>query len=392
MKNRFWLFIGLLVLLLVAAQCGGGTAPEAAEAPAPAEESQASEPQAATQPEATVVQEETAAQAGLADQLYVFNWADYIDEELLTMYEQETGVKIVYDTYDSNEDLLAKLQAGATGYDVIFPSDYMVSQMVELGLLAELDLNNIPNFSNIADFNKAPAYDPGNKYSVPYFWGTTGIGYDSTKVDPPPDSWAVIFDPEVACQYQAGGINVLDDERELIGAALKYLGYSVNDTNEDHLNEARDVILAAKPCWKTFDSSGYIDNLMIPGEVVLSHAWNGDVFAAAEENEAWAYVMPKEGGVIWQDNMTIPASSTRKATAEHFINWLLDPEHNAQNTNYVWYASPNEAAKNFIDPEILQDPAIYLDQETINRLEWIEPLPTDALGIWDRVWTEIKAQ
>ena len=185
---------------------------------------------------------------------------------------------------------------------------------------------------------------------------------------------------------------MLDDEREVIGAALKYLGYSVNDTDESHLNEARDVILAVKPCWKTFDSSGYIDNLMIPGEIVLGHAWNGDVFVAAEENEGWTYVMPKEGGVVWQDNFAIPASSTRKANAEHFINWMLDPQIAAQNTNYVWYPSPVEAAKEFIDPEIVEDPSIYLDDETIARLEWIESLPTDALNIWDRVWTEIKAQ
>jgi spermidine/putrescine transport system substrate-binding protein len=379
MKQRFWAFTGLLVLLLVAAGCGGVATPQEVEAPAEAEEEAA-------------MMEETAAETELAEELYVFNWSDYIDEELLPMYEEETGVKIVYDTYDSNEDLLAKLQAGAAGYDVIFPSDYMVAQMIDLDLLAELDLNNIPNLEYISEFNKNPAYDPDHSYSVPYFWGTTGIGYDASVVDPPPDSWAFIFDPEIACQYQDGGINVLDDERELIGAALRYLGYSLNDTDEAHLNEARDLILAAKPCWKTFDSAGYIDNLMIPGEIVLTHGWNGDVFVAAEENENWTYVMPDEGGVVWQDNMAIPASSTRKETAEHFINWMLDPEHAAQNTNYVWYPSPVEAAKEFIDPEILEDPAIYLDEETIERLEWIEPLSTESLGIWDRVWTEIKAQ
>ncbi len=379
MKKRFWVLVGLLVLLLVAAQCGGAATPQATEAPATTEEEAAPAEEAAAEPE-------------LAKELYVFNWSDYIDEELLPMYEEETGIKIIYDTYDSNEDLLAKLQAGATGYDVIFPSDYMVSQMIDLGLLAELDLSNIPNLEYVSEFNKNPAYDPEHKYSVPYFWGTTGIGYEASVVDPPPESWSWIFDPETVCQYQEAGVNVLDDERELIGAALKYLGYSLNDTDEAHLNEARDVILAAKPCWKTFDSAGYIDNLMIPGEIVLTHGWNGDIFVAAEENENWTYVMPKEGGVVWQDNMCIPASSTRKTTAEHFINWMLAAEHAAQNTNYVWYASPVESAKEFIDADILEDPSIYLDEETISRLEWIGPLSTDALGIWDRVWTEIKAQ
>lgn len=379
MKKRFWVLVGLLVLLLVAAQCGGAATPQATEAPAVTEEEAAPEEEAAAEPE-------------LAKELYVFNWSDYIDEELLPMYEEETGVKIVYDTYDSNEDLLAKLQAGATGYDVIFPSDYMVSQMIDLGLLAELDLSNVPNLEYISEFNKNPAYDPEHKYCVPYFWGTTGIGYDASVVDPPPESWSWIFDPDTVCQYEDGGVNVLDDERELIGAALRYLGYSLNETDEAHLDEARDVILAAKPCWKTFDSAGYIDNLMIPGEIVLTHGWNGDVFVAAEENENWTYVMPEEGGVVWQDNMCIPASSTRQTTAEHFINWMLDAEHAAQNTNYVWYASPVEAAKEFIDADILEDPSIYLDEETISRLEWIEPLTTETLGIWDRVWTEIKAQ
>jgi len=384
MKKRFWLFTGLLAVSLLAAQCGGAVTPQATQAP-PATE-------AVVAAEEVMVTEEPAAQPGLDKELYVFNWSQYIDEELLGMYEEDSGVKIIYDTYDSNEDLLAKLQAGATGYDVIFPSDYMIAQMIELGLLAELNLDNIPNFQYVAELNKDPAYDPGNKYSVPYFWGTTGVGYDASVVDPAPDSWGWIFDPDIVCQYQDGGVNVLDDQRELIGAALKYLGYSLNDVDEAHLDEARDLILAAKPCWKTFDSAGYIDNLMIPGEIVLTHAWNGDVFVAAEEKEDWTYVLPKEGGTIWQDNMAIPASSTRKATAEHFINWMLQPEHAALNTNYVWYASPVEAAAEFIDPEVLEDPAIYPDEQTVARLEWIEPLPTEGLAIWDRVWTEIKAQ
>lgn len=327
----------------------------------------------------------------LADELYVYNWSDYIDEDLITQYEAETGVTIVYDTFESNEDMLAKLQAGATGYDLIFPSDYMVAQMIELGMLAEINMDNIPNFRHISEFNRNPAYDPGNVYSVPYFFGTTGIGYNSAIVDPPPDSWAWLFDPEIACQYEAAGINVLNDQRELIGAALRYLGYSLNDSNVDHLNEARDLILAAKPCWKTF-SSDYIDNLFIPGEVAMGHAWNGDVYVTAEEVDTWVYVMPKEGGVVWQDNFVIPKTSTRQATAEHFINWLLDPQINAQNTNYIWYSSPNEAAKPYILPEILEDPSIYVDDETLANLEWIEPLSTETLLEWDRVWTEIKAQ
>ncbi len=381
MIKRCFTIVGLVALLGTAlAGCATPAAPTEVPPPPAATPTEAPPPPPPTEE--------------LADTLYVFNWADYIDESLLTQYEEEYGVTIVYDTYDSNEDLLAKLQAGATGYNVIFPSDYMVAQMIELGMLAPLDFDNIPNFANLYDANLDPAYDPGNVYSVPYYWGDTGIGYDADVVDPPPDSWVWLFDPDTACQYADGGINMLDDQREVIGAALRYLGYSVNETDEAHLMEARDLLLNAKPCWKTFDSSGYIDNLMIPGEIVLTHGWNGDVFVAAEENEVWTFVMPKEGGVIWQDNMCVTATTTglEKRTAEHFINYLLDPEVAGQNTNYIWYASPNEAAGPYIDPEILEDPAIYPDEETRANLEWLEPLSTEALAIWDRVWTEVKAQ
>jgi spermidine/putrescine transport system substrate-binding protein len=369
MRQKHWsILLGCVVLLgLVLAGCAGQTTPT--EEPPPGEEG-----------------------LDLADTLYVYNWAEYIDEDLVPAYEEEFGVTVVYDTFDSNEDLLAKLQAGGTGYDVIFPSDYMVAQMIELDMLAPLNFDNIPNFANLYDANIDPAYDPGNVYSVPYYWGTTGIGYHSDFVDPPPDSWASLFDPEMACQYADGGIMILDDQREVIGAALKYLGYSINDTDEAHLMEARDLMIAAKPCWKIFTSAGYINNLLIPGEVILAHAWSGDVFAAAEENEGWTYVMPEEGGVIWQDNMVIPATSTHKRTAEHFINYLLDAEVAGQNTNWVWYASPNQAAVPYIDAEILGDPAIYPDEETIAKVEWLATFTTEELALWDRVWTELKAE
>ncbi len=269
----------------------------------------------------------------------------------------------------------------------------MVAQMIELGLLAPINYDNIPNFANVAAENKDPSYDPENVYSVPYFWGTTGIGYDASVVDPEPDSWAWLFEPEKLEQYGGQGINLLDDQRELIGAALIYLGYDGNDTDETHLMEARDLLLSARPYWTSFDSSGYIDNLLIPGEVVLTHGWNGDVLVAAEENENWVYVTPKEGGFIWQDNYAIPASSSEasRRRAEHFINWMLEPEVSARNAEYVFYATPNEAAKSLLDEEILEDPSVYPSEETLAKLDFIQPLPTEALEIWDRVWTEVKA-
>ncbi|MCL4303297.1 MAG: extracellular solute-binding protein [Anaerolineae bacterium] len=410
MKKGLWLLILLLVPLLVA--CGGTSTTGGAEQATPAQQEQAApvaqEQAVPTEPavpptqteEAAAPANEGGAAAGLDKELSVYNWADYIDEQVLKDYEETYGVKIIYDTFASNEDLIAKLQAGATGYDVIFPSGQGVAQVIELGLVAKLDHSNIPNLKNIdPKFLDSPD-DPGSQYCVPYQWGSTGIAYRKDVFgDTPPDSWAYIFDPELAKKWQeAGGINVLNDQRELIGAALKYLGYSVNDTDEAHLQEAKDVILKAKPYFKSFNSEDYDESLLVPGEVVISHAWNGDAAQAASKtmDEAsgespWAYIIPKEGSVIYQDGICITASSTRKATAEHFINHLLDAENGAAITNYTYYASPNAAAREYILPEILNDPGIYPPQEVIDKLEYFKPLG-ESIFLYDQIWTEIKSQ
>lgn len=384
MKRRLLVVLAaLLTLALLAAQCSS----PAVQPAAPAGESGG----------ASVESEST--ETDLSKQLSVYNWADYIDEELLTKYEADYGVKIIYDTFASNEDLLAKMQAGATGYDVIVPSDYMVGQMIELGLLAEINKDNIPNIKNLDPKFLDPPYDPGNKYCLPYQWGTTGIAY-STKLfgDEPPDSWAYMFDPALAQQWARGGINLLNDQREVLSAAMKYLGYSLNDRDEEHLKQARDAILAIKPYIKTFNSEGYFEELMVPGEVVISQAWSGDAFRTMdltyneETGESdWGYAIPKEGAVLWQDNLCIPASSERRATAEHFINFLLEPENGAAITNFTFFASPNKAAQEFIAPEILEDPGIYPPPEVMDKLELMKPLG-ETVFVYDRLWTEIKSQ
>jgi spermidine/putrescine transport system substrate-binding protein len=387
MAKNNWLLVILLILSLMLSACGAAPTQEAA-APAPEE--------AEAQPGDTA----PGGEAELASELSVYNWADYIDEALITKYEEEYGVDITYDTFASNEDLLAKLQAGATGYDVIFPSDYMVAQMIELQMLAEIDHNNIPNLKNITPFNLDAPYDPGNKHCVPYQWGTTGLAYQTAVAgETPPTSWAAIFDPAEAQKWaEAGGINVLNDQRELIGAALKYLGYSINDKDEAHLEEAKNIILGVKPYIKTFNSEDYDDSLLIPGEVAISHAWSGDAAKAyyetldeATEESEWGYAIPEEGAFVWQDNICVTATSTRKATAEHFMNYLLDAENGAAITNYTYYASPNEAAKEHILPEILEDPGIYPPQEVLDKLEWAESLG-ETIFVYDRIWTEIKSQ
>ncbi|MEW5986791.1 MAG: spermidine/putrescine ABC transporter substrate-binding protein [Chloroflexota bacterium] len=381
-KKMGWL---LMVFGLVLSACSGGPAGGPAPTVAPA---------------ATTDQTESGPPE-LAAELNVYNWNDYIDEEMLTQYEEKYGVHIVYDTYASNEDLLAKLQAGATGYDVIFPSDYMVAQLIELGLLAEIDVSQMINFQNIGlAFRDAP-FDPGNQHCVPYQWGTTGLAYRAGHPffeENPPDSWAYLFEPELLEQYAEGGVNALNDQRELMGAALAYLGYSINDTDEKHLEEARDLILQAKPYWKTFNSEDYDDSLLIPDEVVLSHAWSGDAAAAyyatySEETQDghWYYAIPQEGGVKWMDNVCITAASQRYETAVHFLNYLLDAEVGAAITNFTYYASPNEAAQAFILPEILADPGIYPAAEVQAKLNWLTELG-DAVFAYDQMWTVIKGQ
>lgn len=327
-------------------------------------------------------------EAELASELHLFNWSEYIDPEVLTDFEAEFGVKVIEDTFSSNEELLAKLQAGATGYDVIVPSDYMVDIMIQEGLLAELNKENIPNLVNLDDTFKDPPYDPGLVHCVPYQWGTTGIGYNADVFDEPPDSWAYLFDPELASQY-AGQMTMLNDSRESIGAALKFLGYSLNSTNESELNAAKELLIQQKQWVLSYDSDQYED-LLSADETVIAHGWSGDFFAAAVEDERIWYAIPKEGATIWADNLCIPKSSKNQYTAEVFINYILRPDVAAKITNFTWYASPVAAANEFIDPEILEEPAIYPPEDVMRRLEWIEDVG-DATPLYERIWTEVKA-
>lgn len=373
MKRTFAL---ILVLGLLASLTACGATPT----PVPPTEV----PTAAPPPEPTEPPAPT-----LAKELHIYNWSEYIDPEIYDEFEQEFGVKVIEDTFSSNEDLLAKIEAGATGYDLIVPSDYMVDIMSHKGLLAELNYDNIPNFANVDDIFKDPPYDPGNKYSVPYQWGTTGIGYNVDVFEEPPDSWAYLFDPAVASEY-AGRISMLDDAREAFAAALKYLGYSLNSTSEQELEEAKQLLIQQKEWIATYDSDGFED-LLASGETVLGHGWSGDFFAAAEEAEQIWYIIPKEGGVIWTDNLCIPSSAPSQYTAEVFINYLLRPEVGAKITNYTWFGSPNKASEEFIDPEILEEPAIYPPPEVMERLEFIRDVG-EATAIYERMWTEIKSQ
>ena len=322
--------------------------------------------------------------------LNLYNWTEYIPTgsvaeeaevtDLLAVFEEEFGVNVVLTEYDSNETMLAQIEAGV-GYDLIVPSDYMVSIMKDAGLLVKLNQSAIPNMSNIADEFTALPYDSGNQYSAPYQWGTTGIGYKYGSIDDENGvSWGVIFDPDQA-DVNTGYISLLDDERETMGAALIYLGYSINTLDEAEVDEAADLISATRVRLAAFNSSGYWD-LLTSGETVVSQGWNGDFLFAYDEAstddydayEDFGYAIPTEGAAAWVDTIAIPSTVEHPCSAHAFINFLLDPFYGAELTNYNYYASPNAAAEEFIWEEILTWDAIYPPPEVVARLEFFEDL------------------
>lgn len=317
--------------------------------------------------------------------LHLFTWSDYTEETVVKEFEQRFGIKVVTDSFGSNEELLAKLQGGAAGYDVVVPSDYMVSIMIKQGLLAEIDPSRIPNLAQVYPHLKGLYYDPRNTYSVPYLWGTTGLGYNAEMVSTPPDSWRILWD-----ERYKGKISLLNDEREVFGMALRAAGESLNTTDPAKVNEAKAKLMAQKALVKTYTSENY-DQLLISGEVALAHGWSGTILRAAGERPSIKYVIPKEGGTIWQDNLCVLKTSAHKEEAMAFMNFLLEPQTAARITAKVKYASANEAARALVPKDIAQNPAVYPSADVIARLEWIKDVG-DAIKLYDRAWTELKVK
>lgn len=364
--RRVGLFV--VVLGLVVAACGGADADAQAAA--------------------------DACEADVVDgDLNLYNWSEYIPygsiaedaevDDLIAKFEEEHGVELTLTEYESNEAMLAQVEAGGAPYDLVVPSDYMVALMADSDLLVALNKDAIPNLSNLdPEFTGLP-FDPEGEFSVPYQWGTTGIGYSYDVVDDSEGiSWGLIFDPAQRAEY-GGQISMLDDSRESLGAALKYLGYSLNTTSQEELDAAAALLADTKDDIATFSSSGYWD-LLIEGTTSVAHGWNGDFFAAYDAAstddydayEDFGFAVPNEGGVVWVDNMSIPVTAESPCTAHAFINFMLEAENGATLTNYNYYASPNAAAAELIYPEILEDPAIYPPQELFDdgSLEFLDDL------------------
>ena len=324
--------------------------------------------------------------------LNLYNWTEYIDPELIDKFRDEFGVDVIEDFYPSNEEMLARVQGGGSGFDVVVPSDYMVGIMIDQDLLLQLDKDAIPNAENVAEDFTEPPFDPELAFSMPYQWGTTGLGLSLADTsDDPEATWGWIFDPEMGGDLD-GRISMLDDPREAMAAALSYLGYSVNSTNEDEIRQAADLIAETTDRLAAFDSDQYED-LLISGETAVAHGYSGDFFLNFDENDAWddfVYLIPQEGAVRWVDTMAVLADAPHPCTAHAFINFILDARNGAQLTNWNFYGSPNAAAEEFIDAEILEDPAIYPPEDVLEQLQFLEDTG-ETETLYTDLFTEAKS-
>lgn len=339
-----------------------------------------------------------------APELHVFNWSDYIAEDTVANFASDTGIKVTYDVYDSNEVLEAKLFAGSSGYDLIFPTARpFADRHIKAGIYQRLDKTRLTHLGNLDPVITASLsdIDPGNQYLVPYMWGTTGIGYNVDKVkailgdDMPLDSWRLLLDPAIVSRLAACGVSLMDDPTEVFVAARAYQAKNTDDFSKAAIDEAAAVIMGVRPHIRYFHSSQYINDLA-NGDICVAHGYSGDVLQArdraAEANNGVniAYAVPAEGAVVWTDVMAIPKDAPNPAAAHQFINYLLKPEVIAPITNYVSYANANSQATALVDEEIRNDPGIYPSQETRNKLLVLKTPSEKETRNMTRVWTRVK--
>ncbi len=324
-------------------------------------------------------------QAGLSKELNLFIWSEYIPSSVLDKFTQETGVKINYSTYSSNEEMLAKLTVDTSSYDLSVASGYTVEAMKKQGVLAEIDHANIPNLKNVGpEFLSTPS-DPESKYSIPYLWGNTVIAVNTDKVKFPIKGYKDLYNPELK-----ESLVVLDDARSMVGLANIMQGKSINESDPAVLEQSKKLLVDLKPNIKAFDSDSP-KSLLLNGEVKAGIVYGAEASLAKRENPAIQTVLPEEGFELWQDNFVIPKNSKHKATAEAFINFILRPEISAEITSDYPYANPNVEAQKLLDKAVLDDPAVYPPKEDLKRGEYMTDLGEKA-QLLDRIWSEIKLE
>jgi spermidine/putrescine transport system substrate-binding protein len=330
--------------------------------------------------------------ASVAEELRIFTWSEYMDEEKMPAdFEKQFGIKVRLDIYENNEEMVAKLQAGGVGqYDIIVPSDYIMPVLINQKLIQPLDHAKIPNLGNLKPLFRETTYDPGNKYSVAYQWGTVGLMYRRDKVkDAAAQSWSVLFDPA----QQPGSFWLIDSVREMMGIALVYQGHDFNSTNPMELKAAADLLVATKKTDKCMGFKPGVGgkNDVVAGTAVAAIVYNGDAIQSVTENpDVLAFVIPKEGSEIWFDSMCIPAKAPNVDAAHKWINWILEPEVGAELSNYNQYATPNAAAEPFVTPEDLKNPGIYPTPDIMEKLYFTKDLGKEN-RIMDEAWTRAKS-
>ena len=331
----------------------------------------------------------------------IYNWSDYIDESILEDFTKQTGIKVVYDVFDSNEVLETKLLAGSTGYDIVVPTGTFLARQITAGVFQKLDKSKLPNLSNMdpAISARLEKYDPGNEYAINYMWGTTGLGINVDKVkerlgDTPLNSWNIVFDPANIAKLADCGVYMLDTAEEIVPAALNYLGLDPDSNSPDDIAKAEELLLTIRPSVKKFHSSEYI-NALANGDICLAIGWSGDILQArdraaeADQGVTIEYVIPKEGALMWFDNMAIPGDATHVEEAHEFLNYIMTPEVMAKASNYVYYANGNVASKPFLNEDVIGDTAIYPDEETIGRLYSTSPKDQRTQRVLTRTWTKV---
>jgi spermidine/putrescine-binding protein len=324
---------------------------------------------------------------GVDKMLNVYCWDEYLPKDVLDDFTKRTGIKVTLTLYDSNEVMLAKLASGVSSFDLVFPSEYAVRVLVDRKLVRELDRSKLPNWNNLDDRLLDKNYDPGNRYAVPYFFGTTGIGFNKQAVPGGNvDSWNVMFDPKYS-----GKLMMLKDMRECFAAALKTMGKSVNEKDPGVLKQAGEILKKQKPLVKAYDSDTFAEELR-RGSVVLAHGYNGQLAKlVAEEPAKFGYVVPKEGATVWIDNVCVPAKAVNVQAAHAFINYLLEPETGGRIVNAAHYASANKAARPHVKKEILDDANVYPPDDVLKRCEFMEHLGK-AGAVQAQIWREVKTE
>jgi putrescine transport system substrate-binding protein len=344
------------------------------------------------------------ATAALAEEVRVYNWSDYIDEELLSKFEAETGIKLIYDVFDSNEVLETKMLAGGSGYDVVVPTGTFLQRQIQAGAFQKLDASKLSNAGNMWDAieQRTAQYDPGNAYSINYMWGSTGLGVNVGKVreilgaDAPVNSMDLILKPENMEKLADCGVHFLDAPAEIIPLTLKYLGEDPDSHDKDVIAKAEPVLMGVRPYIQKFHSSEYI-NALANGDICVAVGWSGDVLQArdraaeAENGVEIEYHAFKEGSLMWFDQMAIPVDAPNPEAAHKFLDFIMDAGNMAAASNYVYYANGNKASQEFLEEDVIGDPAIYPDEETMGNLYTTTPYPAKTQRAVTRLWTKVKS-